>query len=525
MNRNCPTFHVKKLSLFALFTPLILLLILNSSIIQPSSLDYNGSVMVNPLSSTITLPSDPNPKNSSTFAYKNLKLEWKKVENATGQNIFMGNSESNLTCICEGYLNSSYKVGLVQENQWYFWRIDSLINGINVTGNVWRFFVPGLKTYPTDGNPIGGGYGYKTILQNYDYLVSTNVEFLDALSKVKKNETIYLADNASIDLTGKSNLIIPANVTIASSRGKTLENEGGLIFKNDDPNATALFFPENGVRFTGLRLQGPSGFWAKVLSGGGITGSRGIYSNGGFLEVENCEIYNWSYAAIYINHAPGVVHNIHHNYIHDCVGPLGYGIEMGTGSPLIHANIFSRCRHAIAGIGQKDCSYEASYNIALESGHNYDGYAAHVFDMHGSYDHNDLIPPIFAAAGSKIKIHHNTFSNPRSDGTKKPSRNNVADISIRGRPRNECEISNNWFLDENIDHAVYQKRSRGNMNVHNNFVGMNQSPQKEWKATYWPLDGFSLASYGYIVIIGLCIALCTWKLIRSKKNQPIVSQN
>ncbi len=157
--------------------------------------------------------------------------------------------------------------------------------------------------------------------------------------------------------------------------------------------------------------------------------SRGISTDHGSLEVDNCELSGWSHAAISLK--GGDKHHIHHNFIHhNQRAGLGYGVSHGYGkniSSLIEYNLFDYNRHSLAGAGVPGTIYEARNNVELgESlGHN--------FDMHGGKNRRDGSD----IAGTKILIHHNTFMNPK-----------VRSISVRGTPEEEAQIYNNWFAQE-----------------------------------------------------------------------------
>jgi len=80
----------------------------------------------------------------------------------------------------------------------------------------------GAEWNPT-GNPIGGGPGYGDSVrhQDADYFVSTKSELLSALISASYGDIVYIADWAEIDMDGSTGMI-PAGVTLASGRGRTL---------------------------------------------------------------------------------------------------------------------------------------------------------------------------------------------------------------------------------------------------------------------------------------------------------------
>lgn len=311
----------------------------------------------------------------------------------------------------------------------------------------------GAEANPT-GDPVGGCKGYRRLVLQSDYQVKTAEELLAALKTAKGGEVVYVDDKAEIDLTDRRGIIIPGGVTLASGRGKG-ESTGALLYRNE--LATSPLFLAGGekVRVTGLRLRGPDQKrrteQMRQLHKEGryysIPNSDGIISTHPRLEVDNCELWGWSHAAVFLKRGASKAH-IHHNYIHhNQRSGLGYGVCIDQSDTLIEANLFDWCRHHIAGTGRPGTSYEARYNLVLENAN------GHSFDMHGGTDRKDGTD----IAGDSIKIHHNTFKATR-----------VQAIVIRGRSRQSAEIHHNWFLHPDPDKAVRQTNATGNMNVYRN---------------------------------------------------------
>lgn len=314
----------------------------------------------------------------------------------------------------------------------------------------------GAHANPT-GDPIGGGLGYRNIVESHDRLVRTREELLCALATAKAGQTVYVADDAEIDLTGFRSIHIPGGITLASGRGRD-GSVGGLLFTNEDL-ATPRGDVEYGVRrrfelfrlggpdvrITGLRLRGPDTARRGRYQ---FINSDGIYTDYDNLEVDNCELWGWSHGGVWLGNGTGF--HIHHNLIHHCQrGGLGYGVVLNTAEALIEANIFDWCRHAIAGTGRSPSGYEARYNLVLEhaNGHN--------FDMHRCRDRRD--EQNISVAGDWIKIHHNTFY-----GSQVP-------VKIRGKPAVGCEVHHNWFANKSSpSNAVQQINAEGNMTVDRN---------------------------------------------------------
>lgn len=311
----------------------------------------------------------------------------------------------------------------------------------------------GAEINPT-GEPIGGGYGYSRLVNCKDYYVKTLEELLDALRQAQAGQVVYIDDKAEIDLTGKQKIVIPGGVTLASCRGRE-DLQGALLFSNE--LATSGMFLAGGarVRLTGLRLRGPDQTrrteqMRKLHKQGryySIPNSDGIISTHPHLEVDNCELWGFSHAAVFLRKGASKAH-IHHNYIHhNQRSGLGYGVCLDQADAIIEANLFDWCRHHIAATGRPGTSYEARYNLVLENAN------GHSFDMHGGKDRKDGTD----IAGDFISIHHNTF---RATG--------VRAIVIRGKPRQKADIHHNWFLHSDHKKAIAQVYATGNMNVYRN---------------------------------------------------------
>ncbi|WP_164913656.1 right-handed parallel beta-helix repeat-containing protein [Methanoculleus taiwanensis] len=198
----------------------------------------------------------------------------------------------------------------------------------------------------------------------------------------------------------------------------------------DPQHPVALIAGGEQVRITGLRIEGPD----TTIEGIGHP-AYGIYSAYRNLEVDNCELFSWSGAAISIYRTAGVSDMktggyVHHNYIHHCqMSGLGYGVEVGQGGVcLIEANTFDYCRHAIAGTGHVDNGYEVRYNLF---GPNFPASNnAHVVDMHGIATASGNV------AGNKLIIHNNTF---------KAISTTSYCIAVRGIPKSGAYIDYNWI--------------------------------------------------------------------------------
>ena len=314
----------------------------------------------------------------------------------------------------------------------------------------------GAEANPT-GDPIGGGKGYRRLVTQGDYHVTTAEELLAALEQATPGQTIYVADNAEIDLTGKQKIVIPGGVTIASGRGKG-DSQGGMIFSNKQDTRPLFLTGGDNVRLTGLRLRGPDPkrrayqldrlekegrYWSLPCAGG-------IFTTHAALEVDNCEFWGWSNMAIRLKRGSTKAY-IHHNYIHHNQRyGMGYAVGIFEGQGIIEANLFDWLRHCIGASGRVGERYEARYNVVLE--HVY----SQSFDMHGGWDRNDGTN----IAGDWINIHHNTVNTTWQWS-----------VVIRGIPTEAAYIHHNRFMQPNVDDAVLQKNAMGNTHVYRNQYG------------------------------------------------------
>ena len=255
----------------------------------------------------------------------------------------------------------------------------------------------GADANPT-GNPVGGGAGYTRIISQTDprvkYVVSTRDQLFTALKNVKSGEVIFVPGNANIDLTGTYATVIPGGVTLAGDRGSD-GSLGGRIFRNRVANENeyakipTFVIGGDNVRITGLRIQGQDTIQDQLFEDVGSEVKSAIKATGrSGLEVDNCELWGWSHAAVMLENCK--LSFVHHNYIHHCQARgYGYGVALEGGTALIEANKFDYTRHAIMGEGLPSEGYEARYNLHLGHG---EAIGGHHFDVHG-YSYNGYTIP------------------------------------------------------------------------------------------------------------------------------------
>ena len=316
---------------------------------------------------------------------------------------------------------------------------------------------------PDKLGPIGGGAGYVNIITNGDYNVEDLNALLNALSKAKAGEVVFITGETEIDLTARIYieqlvLEVPAGVTLAGNRGYN-GSKGALLTSDALKTPVIIRAAGSNVRITGLRIQGPNSkryldHHSRAYGKGGegrkyyykFPNSRGIQTKYSRLEVDNCEISAFSHAGIYL--VEGDVHHIHHNFIHHCqYQGLGYGVCQNRSSSLIEYNLFNWNRHSISATGLPGCSYTARHNVQMETS------LSHCFDMHGGRDRGDGTN----IAGTMIEIYNNSFHAVQTS------------VMIRGVPQEKCEIYHNWFpIHRNSGQAV---KGSAKTVVENNLYG------------------------------------------------------
>jgi len=292
---------------------------------------------------------------------------------------------------------------------------------------------------PDAQGPIGGGNGYKNTIPRGDFIATSVDSLLDALSKAKAGQVVFIPGETEIDLTARIYieeivLTVPEGVTLAGERGWN-GSKGALLTSDALKTPVMIRAAGPNVRVTGLRIQGPCpkrylDHHRRAFGPGGggssyyykFPTSNGIVTAFPRLEVDNCEISAFAHGGVTLNKGDG--HHIHHNYIHNCqYNGLGYGVVHDVASSLIEFNLFDSNRHSIAGTGRPGCGYIARNNVELGVS------LSHCFDMHGGRDRQDGTD----IAGTSIEIYNNTFRAP-----------NTA-VVIRGVPQEKCDVHHNWF--------------------------------------------------------------------------------
>ena len=274
--------------------------------------------------------------------------------------------------------------------------------------------------YVNEGeDPIGGGVGYSEIFTTGDYVVDTVDELLDALGKAKSGEVIFIEGHARIDVSGITPLTLGEGVTLASDRGRALEDgsysTGAKIF-GASLEISSMIFASDNSRLSGLVIDGRNpythaahhsrsfgGDWSSFY-GTSYYSLRSVnfegIKAGSNVRVDNCEISGFGHAAIHI--APNSKDvTVDHCYIHhNQTNGLGYGIcHNDASTSVVEYCLFNYNRHSIAATGSPTTGYIARYNIEMGES------LSHCFDIHGGNDRGDGTD----IAGTYCEMYNNTF--------------------------------------------------------------------------------------------------------------------
>ena len=274
------------------------------------------------------------------------------------------------------------------------------------------------------GGPPGGGVDYESPVARTDAFVTVHsaAALLVALTAASCGDVIWIDDAAEIDLTGFTEIDIPAGVTLASGRG-VLGSLGARLFTTQI-SEQALFHAGEGSRVSGLRFHGPGPGTTGDPSGGALFVRR-LTS----FELDNCELTGWRHYGVQVSASFAW---IHHNHIHHNLrgeGGLGYGVLLnGSADALIEANHFDANRHSISGNGHDLQRYEARFNLVGANAGLGDDDDGHAFDMHPD--------------GDRIHVHHNTFLL-----TAEPA------VQMQGTPRTGCFVDHNSVVHSAPDSA------------------------------------------------------------------------
>lgn len=280
------------------------------------------------------------------------------------------------------------------------------------------------------GPPISFASQRKRIRKkNADQIVRTPTKLIQAVKQPKT--TIWIPGNATMDMTGHSNIPIAPNVRIVSNRH--LGGRTGALIRFDDL-ARLFIVPQRTARLTGLRLRGPRTTYQDFPTRKETyaNAAYGIWFKGQSGIVDNCELWGWPGYAVGAGTGDRATQMwIHHNEMHhNQMGGLGYALESLNGMSLVEWNYFSNYRHVVSGYGYKTNGYEFRCNVVGPPQN--DDPANFPCDMH-KLGEQENFPTHVRTAGKYINAHHNVFELTTENA-----------MAISGIPTKFARFVNNW---------------------------------------------------------------------------------
>ncbi len=289
-----------------------------------------------------------------------------------------------------------------------------------------------VSTYElTDAEPpnhspaqVGGdGYGDRVDPSAATVTVATAEELTDALNAASHGDTVYVAGDAEIDL-GTTTVWVPAGVTLASDRGID-GAPGGLLQTSEATWPMAVV--EADARVTGLRFGGPH---TTFVQHDGDQLSVGLDVVGSGVEIDNCDIFGFTYAAVHC----GADTHVHHSRIHhNPMAGLGYAICCRDGHPHIEYNYLNYNGHGVTATGTG--GYTAAYN-------------------HFGPDTLGQVIDGQRPSETGIDVHHNTIEAT----TRVQDDTTPESVVVRGAPEEIVTIHDNWFHNETAPKAAPEGR-------------------------------------------------------------------
>jgi hypothetical protein len=151
--------------------------------------------------------------------------------------------------------------------------------------------------------------------------------------------------------------------------------------------------------------------------------SNGVQTYGA-SEVDNCDIWGFSYAGVRVASGDGA--HVHHNVVRENnTGGIGYGVAAESGTPIVEYNYFNFNRHSVKSAGDNP-GYIARYN------HFGPKSTGGVIDVH-------------EPAGVSLEVHNNIVEPVEStSGHRDP----LQSIQIRGTPGEAYDVHDNWFFND-----------------------------------------------------------------------------
>ncbi|WP_336343383.1 hypothetical protein [Halalkalicoccus ordinarius] len=352
-------------------------------------------------------------------------------------------------------------------------------------------------------SPIGGGPAYsesagKLHPSEADVEVSTADGLLEALDG--SSDVIAIANDAVIDLTGV-NMTDLGSKTLVSYRGWDGQ-DGALIYTDSrgyyGSRPYTLFYSFGSPRVTGLRIRGARYDEEFTRWDYADNLARGIMLRGPGGEIDNCELWGWTWNAIHLRGEGEEMiteAEVHHNHVHQSYQlGYGYGVAIWRGFGEIHDNYFDEVRRSISGYGWWNSGYVVENNVFGPQ------HQSHSIDMH-CLEENDASarvgddqddPNYDLRAGGEMVIRNNTFTYETNiDGGP------VNTIAIRGVPWEGV-----WIEDNRFTHPERPPYNSGNTQegfawrqVNLNLSGWGDIPQDDEGYTLnWTDEGNQFAA-------------------------------
>lgn len=317
----------------------------------------------------------------------------------------------------------------------------------------------------------------ETLKRNADYIVKDRTSLIKILETCPTNSIIYIKGNRKIDLTGLKDIKIRNGLKLIGDRNLSRGDKGALLFTRSSGIHPLFSVVGDDVLIYGLRIRGEDG--NVLVAENSFSGksdkyikenylklynqnmyatpvSSGIATNRKNLLVENCELFQWTYTAIYVKKGASNIQvknsNIHHNQRFG----LGYGVTIDQGEAYITGNTFNYNRHSVASTGREGSIYIVDNNVFHADGN--DSWAV---DMHGGKDRGDKTN----VAGEFFVVKNNTFYlNGKGQA-----------VVIRGVPNKESFIENNTVYRHKAstissNRIFEQVNSIGNVKIGKNIV-------------------------------------------------------
>ncbi|MBB1140542.1 right-handed parallel beta-helix repeat-containing protein [Myroides sp. WP-1] len=311
-----------------------------------------------------------------------------------------------------------------------------------------------------------------------DFVILSQSDFIHALENSKENDVLYIKGEVEIDLTGVEDIELKEGVKLIGDRSKN-KQLGALLYTKSDGVFPLFKVEGDDVLIAGLRIKGNDG---KILKGKDHLKNKsrrkikknyleyynknmydppvsiGIYTSERNTIIFNCELSQWTHAAIYLQKGATNIKVLNNDIFDNQRFGLGYGVAVNGGDVEIDGNFFKSNRHAVASNGVKGSSYFVSNNtFEVSKGNHW------AVDVHGGVDRKDGTQ----IAGTYFVVENNLFI----INEKTPA------VVVRGVPEKLFLISNNRVIYtlENKDQKLIgyffeQRNARGNFKVENNNV-------------------------------------------------------